>query len=114
MTQPGDAGYVAHVPDPDGAVSAAGRLAGAGERLGAAMDRAVAALNGVGDPWGNDEVGQTYREGFAGAEELKAALSQVGKSVTGFGNVALTSVDTLIETDLRTKRLLGGHDARSA
>ncbi|MEO3927571.1 hypothetical protein ABGB07_27425 [Micromonosporaceae bacterium B7E4] len=114
MTQPGDAGYVAHVPDPDGAVSAAGRLAGAGERLRAAMASAVAAVNGVGDPWGNDEVGQTYRTSFAAAEELKTALGRVGDSVTGFGTFASTSVDTLIEMDLRTKRLLGGNDARSA
>ncbi|GAA3768667.1 hypothetical protein GCM10022225_64050 [Plantactinospora mayteni] len=105
--------YVTHVPDPDAALTAAGRLNGVGERLSTAMARAVAALDAAGDPWGNDEIGQEYRNSFAATAELKVALTRIAESVSAFGAVASTSVDTLIEVDLRTRKLLGenGHRA---
>lgn len=91
----GGAGFTA---DPDGAITAASKLGSAADQLDDAGKELMAAINSLGQCWGNDEAGKEFAkdyepgaqgssEGFANVvEALRGMQHNVERSMTAFKN----------------------------
>ena len=90
-----------YLPNPDAAVSTSADLTTAGQQLKTAVDGAlsrITALQGA-NPWGSDEAGLQYQQNLGTTTELDTAMKGVGDGITGFGNVAQTGVQNIIDLD---------------
>ena len=98
-----------YLPNPDAALETSAELTGAGKRLAAAVDSAIARIEAIesSNPWGNDEPGQAFQRSLGDTGDIKAAMRSVGEGVAGFGAIATGGVERIVEIDKRHAGDLG-------
>ncbi len=96
-----------YLPNPPAAGETSAELANIGNRLDAAVQDAIGRIRALGDPWGDDEAGNAYRTSIGNTDDIQQAMGGLGKSVTGFGSLATSGIQRILQADDRSGQTMG-------
>ncbi len=99
-----------YLPNPDAALSTSASLTTSGNRMRDAVSTVVSQIEGLqaSNPWGDDEVGQTYQASLGDTGEITAAMNGLGEGITGFGNIAQSGIQQILDIDDMSEKHMGG------
>lgn len=95
-----------HVRNPAAALATSAELTTRGTQLTSDLEALLGRIEAIGDPFGNDEVGQTLRANL-NTDAVRQVLRTIGTGVTGFGSIATTGITTIVTNDERAGDAIG-------